>query len=105
MTSRYKGGRGKKAPYSTSVVRVPSKLVPHIEEMIEEYVDLLEATGEDPVDHYNAESPYRCDIRYGDAVVAAKKILAQKKSAKQSVIKLLQVLYPQIISIEEALTK
>ena len=105
MTSRYKGGRGKKAPYTTSVVRVPSKLVPHIEEMIEEYIELLEGTGEDPVDHYNAESPYRCSINYGDAIIAARKILAQKKSAKQSITKLLQVLYPQIISIEEALTK
>lgn len=36
-----KGGRGKKAPYETVIVRVPEALVPIIERMCDRYRELV----------------------------------------------------------------
>ena len=80
-----KGGRGKKAPYETKTLRVP---VPCLES-IEKVVTAFHQTG-------MTEIPNNC-LTYDEAILEAEKILDSKigktKSAKQSIEKLLQVIY------------
>lgn len=37
MRDYAKGGRGQKAPYTTTVIRIPTDLVPAVERMVNEY--------------------------------------------------------------------
>ena len=83
MTSKPLGGRGKKAPYETLIMRVPVPLVSQVEQIVNNYRSEV-----------IAGIPARQKlINRDDAVQEAKKILNGKKSARQSVLKLLQVLY------------
>jgi len=78
------GGRGKKAPYETTTVRVPIPLAEEIYELINQYREFV-VNGNLP-----AAKPI---VSYDQAMIQAKEILKQKKSARQSLEKLLQVLY------------
>lgn len=88
-----KGGRGLKAPYETCVMRIPVDLQPYVEEFVEEYRE-LKLNGIDPVDLDKKFGSTKCQLGYGEARVKVEEILKQKKSAKESIKKLLQVLYP-----------
>jgi hypothetical protein len=80
-----KGGRGLKAPYESTHLRVPVPLKDEIERLIEKYRESV-LTGID-----SDNQPGLCD--YEQAVEYANSILKQKKSARQSVEKLLTAIY------------
>jgi hypothetical protein len=89
------GGRGKKAPYETVVMRVPVALVSKIDDAIGWYRDCVVngiPTDNDIERLKMWESSY-VSLDKEQAIEKAKQILKQKKSAKQSIIKLLQVIY------------
>jgi hypothetical protein len=88
-----KGGRGKKAPYDSIVMRIPVPLKETIESIIEHYresLDIETALGEDQ--RVKNDIP---DIE--TALDLARSILSQKKSAKISLAKLLTALYSKDI--------
>jgi len=83
MTSKPLGGRGKKAPYETVTMRVPVPLVSQLEEIVDNYRNEVIA---------GIPATQKLMDR-DDVIQEAKKILKGTRSPKQSVLKLLQVLY------------
>lgn len=75
-----KGGRGHKAPYESTHVRVPLPIKDQVLELIEQY-------------RVNGELTPSTDLSLDEAVKKATAILAQKKSAKLSMQKLLTSIY------------
>lgn len=76
-----KGGRGKKADYETKIIRVPLPVISKVENLIEDF-------------HNDSVRNDSSEVMPLDEVIAiAQNILKSKKSAKESVKKLLQVLY------------
>jgi hypothetical protein len=80
MTGRA-GGRGKKAPYTTTHVRVPEPIKHEVERLIAVFHDAGISEPEKPL------------TTLGEAVAIAQNVLIQKKSAKVSMEKLLTALY------------
>lgn len=76
-----KGGRGKKSDYETKVIRVPLPIIVEVESVIEKFHN-----GSSDNDCSNSKS-------LDDAIAIASSILKSKKSARESIKKLLQVLY------------
>jgi hypothetical protein len=76
-----KGGRGKKADYETKVIRIPLPIVNEVEKLIENYHHGLSV---------NDSSEFKT---LEESIMIASTILKSKKSAKESIKKLLQVLY------------
>jgi hypothetical protein len=74
-----KGGRGVKAPYETVVIRVPKPIEPDILELVQSYRD-------------GSHKPVTSNLDKQQLLDTANKILSQKKSAKLSIEKLLQIL-------------
>lgn len=96
--TKHKGGRGKKAPYETQVVRVPVPIIPQVDQLIEDYT-LSALNVEVPEFKKNPEvAASVTPVSYSEAVQHAKQILKSKKSAAESLAKLLQVLYGGTIS-------
>ena len=92
------GGRGKKAPYETEVIRVPVPIIPQVEKIIEEY-RLLAIEGE--VSEFKKHPQVAASVTtvsYSEAVQQARQIVKSKKSAADSLAKLLQVLYGGTVS-------
>lgn len=81
------GGRGKKAPYETTHIRVPIPIKSRVEAMIEEF-----RSGENTVE----ENP---SVSLEDALSIAQDILKQKKSARVSMERLIAVLYKTEIKL------
>jgi hypothetical protein len=79
MTSKPVGGRGKKAGYETKLMRVPLPVVPAIEKIVDDFRD-------------GSENQTK-QLSFDEALQAAKKIMKKKKSARQSLINLLQDIY------------
>lgn len=79
------GGRGRKAPYTSSVVRVPSPILPQVEKLISEFYR-LEDSPQDPQGLPKV-------LTREEAAAAAAVALGQKKSARVTVRKLLQVIF------------
>jgi len=75
------GGRGKKAPYETTHVRVPMPIKTEIERLIKNFHQ--DSIGDEP----------KLLTTYGEAIAMAQGILSQKKSARVSMEKLLTALY------------
>ena len=95
MSLKPLGGRGKKAPYKTSIMRIPNPLVDTINKLVTEYHEKLQ-TGQDTsyINTTNIASlQSRNSLLKNEAIDLAKKILTQKKSARISLTNLLQVLY------------
>ncbi len=102
--NRPKGGRGLKQSYETKVVRVPAPLVETINELVDKFYT-----------SYNPENPDSelltdkvssilgvCTVSKEDAIAKGKIIVSRKKSAKWSVLNLLQVLYQdKLLSIDD----
>lgn len=86
-----KGGRGKKAPYQTTTIRVPVPLQSEFEARINEYCEFVVSGTQPPVKLDEALNLTK--VSYSEAVAYAEDILKQKKSARKSIEKLLQVLY------------
>lgn len=76
-----KGGRGKKADYETKVIRIPLPIVGEVEKLIDNYHHGLSV---------NDSSEFKT---LEESIMIASTILKSKKSAKESIKKLLQVLY------------
>jgi hypothetical protein len=79
MTSKPVGGRGKKAGYETKLMRVPLPVVSAIEKIVDNFRD-------------GSENETK-QLSFDEALQAAKKIMKKKKSARQSLINLLQDIY------------
>lgn len=94
MTNKPKGGRGIKAPYQTTVLRVPVPLIDKFEKQIDEFRELalqgITNDNEPPeaVNKFDNEP-----LTQSEAIEQAQKIIKQRKSAKLSLTKLLQVIY------------
>lgn len=98
------GGRGLKQSYETKVIRVPVPLVETINDLVDKFYK-----------SYNPENPDSqlltdkvssilgiCTVSKQDAIAKGKIIVSRKKSAKVSVVNLLQVLYKdKLLSIDE----
>ena len=81
------GGRGLKAPYETTHIRVPVPIKPEVERLIERFRDGGETQTENTLTSFD------------DAVVIAKNILTQKKSSRASMSKLLTAIYGQNVTL------
>lgn len=81
------GGRGNKAPYETTHVRVPVPIKHEIERLIEEFREGKQ--------HYQENSL----TSFENALVIAREILKQKKSARVTVEKLLTAIYGQNVEL------
>jgi hypothetical protein len=79
MASKPVGGRGKKAGYETKLMRVPLPVVSAIEKIVDDFRDGSE------------NEPKQ--LSFDEALQAAKKIMKKKKSARQSLLNLLQDIY------------
>ncbi len=85
MIEHTKGGRGKKAPYESTHVRVPLPIKQEVETLIEKFKN-GEVTNDGKIidsDFYEVEK----------AIDLARRILSSKKSAKVSLQKLLTGIY------------
>ena len=92
------GGRGQTAPYETKIVRVPIPVLPKVEQIIDDYRDFA-INGEVSKSKINSESPnFITPVNYSEAVQHAREIIKTKKSATDSLAKLLQVLYGGTVS-------
>ena len=87
------GGRGKKAPYETQVIRVPVPIVPQVEKFIESYRVSVVSDEEDNLEEKSNVPSEVAVLTYSDALQRAKEIVNQGKSARISLAKLLQLLY------------
>jgi hypothetical protein len=81
------GGRGKKAPYETTHVRVPMPIKTEIERLIRNF-------HQDSID----DEP-KLLTTYGEAIAMAQGILLQKKSARVSMQKLLTSIYGENVEL------
>lgn len=87
------GGRGKKAPYETTHIRVPVEIKAEIEMLIEIYrQEVLSGDGKNDLDSSESE-PKSSQVNHIEASVIAKGILAHKRSARESLGKLLTAIY------------
>jgi len=92
------GGRGYKAKYSTKVIRVPHKLEMLVtdligllnEGMFDEYKDMDIKALMNYFEYVDLDNPMRLDKQ--ESINQAKQILNDKKSARISMQKLLQVI-------------
>jgi hypothetical protein len=84
-----KGGRGLKAPYETTHIRVPVPIKEKIQGMIDAYKESLDPNvGSDSTDKL---------LTRNEAIELANTILGQKKSARVSLSKLLTAIYGEDI--------
>lgn len=98
-----KGGRGKKAPYETTHIRIPRPLKPLIDKLISKYRELVEqgqateglldslASSLDDQKPVNKLSD--CHLSKQEAIELAEKLYNQKKSKKETITKLLTSIY------------
>ena len=101
MSNAPKGGRGKKAPYETTHVRIPVALKPAVERAVGEFRELAlngEIDPEFPISQageLQIKKPEHNNLlpSLEEATQIAEKLLRQKKSARKTVEKLLEALY------------
>jgi len=78
------GGRGKKAPYETTHLRIPIPIKPQIESMIEAYrLSVIDGI----------DSPKSDLLPLGDAIELSKKLLRSKTAKTDTIVKLLTGIY------------
>jgi hypothetical protein len=89
------GGRGKKQPYETKVIRVPSPLVPLIDWICDRFYEKktsqLWPDDLTPLEAFKALN--LLNLARADIIKASKAVLVSKKSARLSLEKLLQVIF------------
>lgn len=86
--NRPKGGRGHKVAYESKVIRVPVPLLSEVDGMIERFYETgnVEAMAtSEPINNVLSSKSEVIDI--------AKKLLKRKKSARVTIINLLQLIY------------
>lgn len=87
-----RGGRGVRAPYESTHVRVPIPLKPKVDKMVDEYRALILEGKVPEREKYNCPDAMTLTT-LGEATAICREILKQKKSAKASLEKLLTALY------------
>lgn len=88
------GGRGVKAPYTSTHMRVPLPLKPEFEARIESYREnLLTGKNSDTIEKSLTSLP--------EAVEAAKSLVKSKKSARKSMARLLTAIYGTPVSFDD----
>lgn len=99
MSSKPKGGRGHNAPYETTHLRVPVPIKEQLQLVIDDYKELVVTGQIEPSEYVVQNFDKEADIRLNkqEAIEIAKAILNQKKSARQSLNKLLTALYKEEI--------
>lgn len=111
------GGRGKKAPYETTHVRIPVNIKDRVEKLKEQFVsgqldfvDELTAENNKLANEYrklltgnsqNDNSSNNSLTSLDTVLNLAKDILKQKRSARESIAKLLTAMYNQKISSDD----
>lgn len=88
-----KGGRGKKAPYATKVIRIPDPLLKRVEEMVNAFYENEKSTDEQSVllNHEHINQNKQVSINHALDILAQNKV--SRKPTKYCLEKLLQVLY------------
>jgi hypothetical protein len=95
------GGRGKKAPYETKLLRVPVPIVQKVELIIDDYRNLVINGEVSEFEKYPNLAACVTPVSYSEALQRAREIIKSKKSALDSLAKLLQVLYGGTVSKED----
>lgn len=95
------GGRGKKAPYETQIIRVPVPIVPRVQQMVDDYRNLVINGEESEFEKCLSLAACVTPLTYLEALQRAKEIVKTKRSASESLAKLLQVLYGGTVSKED----
>ena len=93
MNTKPVGGRGKRAPYQTAIVRVPVPLVETVDRLATSYRESVLVLNHEADDVLLPVAEFSL-LSSKEAVEQARKILNRKKSAKASLEYLLQVLFP-----------
>jgi hypothetical protein len=88
-----KGGRGKKSPYTTKVVRIPDPLLKTVEDLVNDFYSHEKSTDDQSAlkNHINFNHNIEDSKNYALDILAQNKV--SKKSTKYCLEKLLQVLY------------
>lgn len=110
------GGRGKSAPYKSTHVRIPEPIKGRVEELKELFFsNRLEQHDSDLTENkyladkyreelLNKDTLYACDdmhLNKDELINLAKGVLRQKKSARESLLKLLTALIVDDITVED----
>jgi hypothetical protein len=95
------GGRGKKAPYETVLIRIPVPVYSIVEKIADDYRRLVIEGEVNSLEEKSNDRVETTQVKYDDALQRAKEILKQKRSAAESIAKLLQVLYGGTVSKED----
>lgn len=101
MSNKPKGGRGHTAPYQTTHLRVPTAIKEQLQLVIDEYREQVISGQIDPSEGA-ALNNFLWDKKIPSkdkAIEMAKDILKGKKSARQSISKLLTGLYGEEINL------
>lgn len=88
------GGRGNKAPYETTHLRVPVPIKSEVEALIDNYRNNL-LTGKE------CDTIEKSLTSLEEAKEVAKKIVKSKKSAKESMARLLSAVYKTIVTLDD----
>ncbi len=88
----WKGGRGVKAPYETTHVRIPVAIKQQVEELSKAYKD-------GTLNELNQPASVDEQLSFDDAVELARQILKKKKSARVSIESLLTGIYGKQIKL------
>jgi hypothetical protein len=90
------GGRGYKAPYTTTHVRVPTDIKPDVEALIDNYrCKILGITDSNSLTTSDDKPLTSLD----EALVLAQEILARKQSARKSMSLLLSAIYGKEVKL------
>ena len=100
MAIKPRGGRGIKAPYEQTHVRTPLPIKEQVESLVNAYREAVLTAGETPLEeveipfeihwkHEEKSSP----VSHDKAVEIASELLKQKKSARESLSKVLTAIY------------
>jgi hypothetical protein len=95
------GGRGKKAPYETQIIRVPVPIVPKVQQIVDDYRNLVINDEDSESEKYPNLVACVTPVSYSQALLRAKEIVKTKRSASESLAKLLQVLYGGTVSKDD----
>lgn len=88
------GGRGIKAPYTTTHIRIPSDLKAEFEARIESYREnLLTSNKGDTIEKSLTSLP--------EAIEVARLLVKSKKSSRQSMARLLTAIYRTDVSFDD----
>jgi hypothetical protein len=90
------GGRGYKAPYTTTHVRVPTDIKPEVELLIDNYRNKILGV---PDNNLLTTSNNKPLTSYDDALILAQDILVRKQSARKSMTLLLAAIYGRDVQL------